>query len=49
MCNFRLLNHPNIVSLLGYVVYGKDFVIIMNFVEGKNLHELFGRQNPYKF
>lgn len=42
----RLLKHPNIVSLLGYTVSSSEVMLIMNFIEGKNLDSLiFGR--PY--
>ncbi len=46
MCvNSRLVDHPNIVRLLGYAVSAKEIVIIMNFVSGKNLDVLiFGKK-----
>ena len=40
---FRLLKHPNLVSLLGYSASADEIVLIMNFVSGSNLDTmLFG-------
>ena len=42
---FRLLKHPNIVTLLGYATAANEIVIIMNYIRGKNLDELiFGKE-----
>lgn len=43
--NSRLLEHPNLVSLLGYTATVNQMVLIMNFINGKNLHViLFGKK-----
>ena len=40
----RLLQHPNIVQLLGYTLSDTELVLVMNLVEGYNLHKLlFGK------
>ncbi|XP_065890569.1 uncharacterized protein [Dysidea avara] len=40
----KLLKHPNIVSLLGYSTAEREIVIIMEFINGKNLHTMiFGK------
>ena len=40
----RLLQHPNIVQLLGYTLSGTELVLVMNLVEGYSLHKLlFGK------
>ena len=36
----RLLQHPNIVQLLGYTLSDTELVLVMNLVEGYNLHKL---------
>ena len=40
----RSLQHPNIVQLLGYTLSDTELVLVMNLVEGYNLHKLlFGK------
>ena len=40
----RLLQHPNIVQLLGYTLSDTELILVMNLVEGHNLHKvLFGK------
>ena len=40
----KLLQHPNIVQLLGYTLSDTELVLVMNLVEGYNLHKLlFGK------
>ena len=40
----RLLQHPNIVQLLGYTLSDTELVLVMNLVEGNSLHKLlFGK------
>ena len=40
LCFDRLLEHPNIIKLLGYGHTNAELVILMNLVEGDNLHKL---------
>ena len=41
---YRLLKHPNIVSLLGFALSSDEIILIMNFVPEKNLDLLiFGK------
>ena len=43
--NSKLLEHPNLVSLLGYTATVNQLVLIMKFINGKNLHViLFGKK-----
>lgn len=37
---FRLLKHPNIISLVGYTVFNDELIIIMNLINGKTLHHM---------
>ena len=37
---FRLLKHPNIISLVGYTAFNDELIIIMNFINGKILHHM---------
>ena len=40
----RLLQHPNSVQLLGYTLSDTELILVMNLVEGHNLHKLlFGK------
>ena len=42
----RTLKHPNIISLLGYAQNQERIVLIMNYVQGSNLHQLiFGKES----
>ena len=48
-CNFtskyRMLKHPNIVAFIGYATSETELVLVMEFIEGTNLHQLiFGKQ-----
>ena len=48
-CNFtskyRMLKHPNIVAFIGYATSEAELVLVMEFIEGTNLHQLiFGKQ-----
>ena len=39
------LEHPNIVSLFGYIMAEDEVILIMNFVDGSNLDRmLFGKK-----
>ena len=44
-----MVEHPNIVSMLGWSATSTDFIIIMKLIRGKNLHWLlFNGKNPTK-
>ena len=41
----RMLKHPNIVSFIGYASSESELVLVMEFIDGTNLHHLiFGSQ-----
>ena len=42
----RTLNHPNIVALLGVVCDQSSVTLIMNFVNGWNLHSIIFETEP---
>ncbi len=45
-CDCRQLNHPNIISLLGYSVNEDEIILITNFMDGHNLDRLlFGKKD----
>ena len=35
-----MLKHPNIVTLFGYGMSEMEIVLVMEYIDGKNLHEL---------
>lgn len=37
---YRMLKHPNIVTLFGYAMSEMEVVLVMEFIDGKNLHQL---------
>ena len=40
------LNHPNIISLLGYTKSDQEIILIMNYVDGNNLDRMiFGSKD----
>ena len=40
-----MLKHPNIVAFIGYAASETELVLVMEFIEGTNLHQLiFGEQ-----
>ena len=40
-----MLKHPNIVAFIGYAASATELVLIVEFIEGTNLHQLiFGPQ-----
>ena len=44
-----MVEHPNIVSVLGWSATSTDLIIIMKLIRGKNLHWLlFNSKNPTK-
>ena len=35
-----MLKHPNVVTLFGYGMSEMEIVLVMEYIDGKNLHEL---------
>ena len=44
--NFRTLNHPNLLALLGVIFEPDSVTLVTNLVKGKDLHRMiFGSDN----
>ena len=46
LLGYRTLNHPNILALLGVVCDQSSVTLIMNFVNGWNLHSIIFGTEP---
>ena len=44
----RQLDHPNIISLLGYTTSEEESILITNFIDGKNLAQMLLGKWDYK-